>query len=77
MELQNASSPSNDRTMENTLKMILSLNASQADTKNISNLSAVKQSSNVEEKIDSQTIQLQETILAKEEELKTIRGIFN
>lgn len=71
LELQNASSPSNDKTMENTLKMILSLNS--PETKNNSVITSGK----LEESNKSQVNQLQETILTKEEELKTIRELAN
>ncbi|XP_043461715.1 putative leucine-rich repeat-containing protein DDB_G0290503 isoform X2 [Leptopilina heterotoma] len=71
LELQNASSPSNDKTMENTLKMILSLNS--PETKNNSIITSGK----LEESNKSQLNQLQENILTKEEELKMIREISN
>ncbi|XP_043477101.1 FK506-binding protein 15 isoform X2 [Leptopilina heterotoma] len=71
LELQNASSPSNDKTMENTLKMILSLNSPETKSNSIFT------SGKLEESNKSQMNQLQETILTKEEELKTIREIAN
>lgn len=78
LELQNASSPSSDKTLENTLKMMLTMNASQMEAKNFPSLSTAKTNSNISEETKDNLIQnqLEETIAAQEKELKSLRGIY-
>ncbi|XP_033228759.1 FK506-binding protein 15 isoform X2 [Belonocnema kinseyi] len=79
LELQNASSPSSEKTLENTLKMMLTVNASQMEAKNCPNLSTAKTNSNISEEVKENLMhnQLEETISAQEKDLKSLRENIN